>query len=97
MKAIAALISVVILIILLIALWLPFDTVLVQMNETVNTTTHLSDAHKTNIQDFYQTLRTIFTITFALAVVGVIAAYFIDAFRREHEEFEEYEKYGPFQ
>lgn len=94
--AITAIISTVVLFIILVAMWLTFDTVLIQMNNTMNGTNYVSDTGLATINTFYETLRTVFTVCFVLSLCAIPIGYLIDAHRREHEEFQEYERYGPF-
>ena len=94
--AITAIISTVVLFIILIAMWIPFDTVTTEMDKVTNETASLDDTSKTLIHDFYSTLRTIFTVCFVLSLIAIPIGYLIDSHRREHEQFQEYERYGPF-
>jgi ABC-type spermidine/putrescine transport system permease subunit I len=94
MKAtITLIISTVILFIILVAMWLPFDTVVTQMNDTVTDANYLEASDKTTITDFYTTLRTLFSMLFAISLAGIPLAYLFDAHRQEHEQFQEYERW----
>jgi len=94
MKAtITMIISTVILFIILVAMWLPFDQVVTQMNDTVSDADYLENADKTTITGFYSTLRTLFTTLFAISLAGIPLAYLFDSHRREHEQFDEYTRW----
>lgn len=97
MKAtITCIIATVILFIILVAMWMPFDRIVTEMDSVVNDTSQLDAADKTSIHGFYDTLRTLFSMLFVISLISIPIAYFIDSHRQEYEEFQEYDRYGPF-
>jgi len=94
MKAvITAIIATVILFILLVAMWLPFSTTTDYMDDFANNSTAIKSEHKGIINNFYDTLRNLFTLLFAISLISIPLAYLFDAHRREHEQFDEYERW----
>ncbi len=93
---VTTIVATVVLFIILIAMWMTFDTTVGYMSDTAANTTSLSTQHKLDISNLYLTMRNIFTILFILALISIPIAYVVDSYRREHEEFQEFDRYGPF-
>jgi len=93
---VVAIISATVLFFILIAMWLPFDTTISNIEDFTNNSTMIKNEYKNYASDLYNNIRTWFTFAFVVSLACIPIGYGIDSFRREHEEFQEYDRYGPY-